>query len=199
VGSEMCIRDRDELRSALGLEADSYEVELTALNDQIADALAEACPVERAGATPPTFREEGLTETIRSVYCRKQLWLSRAPVVSVASVVVDGTTLSADDYYVDGWKLLRLVGGSPADWSGAKIVVTYTAGWATVPTPLKLAATKLARILWTEEGPGARDPGLKRERIEGVIEREWWVTPGGTPMLPVEITDLLAPYRNYSL
>ncbi len=188
-----------EIRSAVGITDGSYTAELDALNDRVGAAITRACAVVGAGATLPTLRQEVLVETFRSVVCRRQLWLSRAPVVSIASVVVDGATLDADEYEADGWRLRRLYDDAEVEWSGTKITVSYTAGWSTVPDDLKLAASKLARILWTEDGPGARDPGLKREKTDGVDEREYWVAPSSDPLLSAEIAELLAPYINYGV
>lgn len=185
----------DELRTALGLAADTYETELTALNTQIADTLADWCGLAKADGVPPTFRVEALVETFRLEEEACHLILARRPIVSVASIVEWGVTLTTNDWEKEGGLLYRLDGNDCRwEWPEAKIVVTYTAGWSTVPTKLKLAATKLARMLWAEDGPDARDPGLKRERVDGVIEREWWVSADGTDALPKEVTDLLTDF-----
>lgn len=190
----------DELRTALGLAADTYETELTALNEQIADTLADWCGLAKADGVPPTFRVETLVETFRLEEEACHLILARRPIVSVASIVEWGVTLTTNDWEKDGGLLYRLDGNDCRwEWPEAKIVVTYTAGWSTVPTDLKLAATKLARLLWGEDGPGAQAPGLKRERIDGVIEREWWVAPASDPLLSAEIAELLTPYRNFGV
>ena len=75
-----------------------------------------------------------------------------------------------------------------------KITVVYVAGYETVPADVKLAASKAVALLNTEAG---RDPNLKREDIPGLIEREWWVAPSSDPLLSNEISELLAPYRQY--
>jgi hypothetical protein len=91
--------------------------------------------------------------------------------------------------------LRRLTDDNETVWPGCKIVVTYSAGWQTVPDDLKLAAVKLAAVLWSE---GERiDPNLKRESIPGVIDREYWVAPSGDTLIPQEVLDLLAPYMNH--
>jgi len=59
------------------------------------------------------------------------LFLPELPVVSVASVVSDGTTLQASTYKVRKWGAIELRHGWwPCD---ADIVVTYTHGWDPVP------------------------------------------------------------------
>ena len=53
---------------------------------------------------------------------------------------------------------------------------------------------KLAAVLWSE---GVKvDPGLKRESIPGLIDREWWVSPGDDPLMSREIEELLRDYVN---
>lgn len=41
------------------------------------------------------------------------------------------------------------------------------------------------------------DRNLRREKIEGVIEREYWVGPTSDPAIPQEIMDLIGPYKTY--
>lgn len=188
-----------EIRAAVGVTDGSYATELADLNARVAEAITNECGVEPAGSSLPTLREESLTQTWRAVCSKSCLWLARAPVSSIASVVVDGTTLDAADYEADGWRLIRLDDDAPVVWSGTKIVVSYTAGWATVPHNLKLAAVKLARTLWSEDGPSAMDPGIKRVRTDGVEEIERWVSPATDALLPQEVRDLLRPYINYGV
>jgi hypothetical protein len=46
---------------------------------------------------------------------------------------------------------------------------------------------------------GGHDPGLKRENIPGVLEREYWVAPTDDPAFPVEVKQLLDPFVNLAL
>lgn len=198
-----------EIQAATGTTAAADTAALTALNARVAASIARECNVAAAGVTPPTLRLETLTEVFRlnqSVWGRfpkrvEHILLSRGPVVSITSVVEDGTTLPADEYEIDTAtrRLYRMDGDDERTfWASAKITVVYTAGWATVPDDMKLAAAKLARILWTEEGPNAREPGLKRHSVDGVGEREYWVAPNDEPLMSKEIAELLGPYINYA-
>ncbi len=185
-----------ELRSALpGVEVQDQA--LTALNGRIEATICKACNVARAGAVPPTLRLESVVDTYRLKSQQNVLILSRRPTVTIVSVVEDGAALAAEDYEVDAGAgmLYRLSGDARVCWPACKIVVTYSAGWETVPDDLKEAAAKMARVLWSE---GAKaDPNLKRESIPGVIDREWWVSQNDDKAMPQEVLDLLAPYMNH--
>ena len=198
-----------EIQAATATTAAADTAALTTLNARVAAAIARECNIAAAGVTPPTLRLETLTEVFRlnqAVWGQfpkrvEHILLSRGPVVSITSVVEDGVTLPTDEYEIDTAtrRLYRMDGDDERTfWASAKITVVYTAGWTTVPDDLKLAAAKLARILWTEDGPNAREPGLKRHRVDGVGEREYWVAPNDEPLMSKEIAELLGPYINYA-
>jgi hypothetical protein len=79
---------------------------------------------------------------------RDELWLSQWPIVSVSSVVADGTTLTVTtDYSVLDRGLYR---ESLWDIGRRTVVVTYQAGYVSltdVPSDLKMIATRLAADL----------------------------------------------------
>lgn len=181
-----------ELRAAVGVADGKQDAKLSTLGFRTAAAIASACKVASDGAVPRTLRLETLSETFRLKSSHTEIVLSRRPGISITSVTEDETALTADDYELEkGSGILRRLDGSdnPSCWAAAKIVVVYTAGWATVPDDLKLAATKLAAAFWSE---GQKiDPALKRESIVGVIEQEWWVGPSDDPLIPQEVMDLL--------
>lgn len=186
-----------ELRAAVGISDASQDAVLTALGDRAAASIVRACAVVSVGATPPTLRQETLSETYRLKSHQNCLILSRRPVVTVSSIEVDDVALSATDYEVDASAglLYRLCGDRIDTWSCGKVVVVYSAGFDVIPDDLKLAASKLVAALWSE---GERvDSSLKRESIPGVIDREWWVGPSDDPLIPAEVMDLLSPYRNH--
>ncbi|EHK56907.1 hypothetical protein [Allomesorhizobium alhagi] len=182
-----------ELRAAVGVSDSSRDAELAIVGARVAATIARICRVATAGATPATLREEVLSETFRLDRSADCLILSRLPVSSVASVTEDGTAVDAADYEVDAspGMLLRLSGDDPACWRCGKIVVAYTAGWATVPDDLKDAAARMVRIFSAD---ATQEPGLKRENIPGLIEKEWWVAPADDPLAPADVIELLGPY-----
>lgn len=187
-----------ERRAAVGLTDNSKDAELKTLEERVAARIAHVCNVATAVTTPPTLREETLTETFRLDGLSRgphELILARLPIVSVTSVVEDGTTLVAADYEIlsAAGMLRRLSDDVPGRWETAKIVVVYKAGWATVPAGLKLAAERLMRNYWYD---GSRDPAVREIEVPGVMRRSFWVGASSDPDIPREIMDLLAPYLN---
>lgn len=181
-----------ELRAAAGVADKSMDDTLKTLGERVASAIAAACRVAKGGTTPPTLRQETLTETFRLKSPHCELVLARRPIVSITSIVEDDETLDADDYEIEASAgMLRRLDdiGCPTTWSyRSKITVVYAAGWATVPADLKFAAAKFVQAL-TQEGD--RDPLLKSESIDGVGSFEWWVDPTRSSVVPADVMDIL--------
>jgi hypothetical protein len=182
-----------ELRSAAGVTDKSKDSDLLILGRRIAGAITAACNIARAGATPPTLRQETLSQQFRiddesgELEC---LILARRPVVSIAAVTEDGIVLGENDYELDATAgfLYRLRGDLRDDWVFSKCVIVYQAGYAVVPEDLKLAAAKFVQA---ELSQGGRDPLLKSVSIEGVSTREYWVDPNKDSVIPGEVLDIL--------
>lgn len=183
----------EELREAVGVSGADEDAALARLGARVAAGIVSACRVRPGGATPATLRSEALTEVFRLGCSTSKLALSRFPVSAIASITEDGTILDAASYELNpaSGEVARLSGDEPICWAARKVTVVYTAGWATVPETLALAAQKVAAMLWAEDG---RDPNLKRERVEGATELEWWVPPASDPFLSQEIVELLGDY-----
>ena len=184
-----------EIRAATGVPS-GQDAALEALERRVAAAITSRCNVVAGGARAPTLRLETLSCQYRLDCPVERLLLRRRPVTGIASIVECGVTLTAADYEVDAstGSVSRLCGDYPAWWMPGKIVVEFDAGWGIVPENLRSAAMKLAAVMWSE---AARvDPGLKRENIPGLIDREWWVGPSDDPLMSREIEELLADYIN---
>lgn len=179
-----------ELRTAAGASDNSQDASLALLGGYVSSSIAKACNVAVDGVTPPTLRLETATDTFRLVGSQRELILSRRPVVSITSVTENGTLLTAADYEVDAdaGLLYRLSSSVRIYWPGVTIVIVYPAGYATVPDDLKYAAIKFVQA---ELQQGGRDPLLKRRKIEGVSEYEWWVDPTKDSIIPAEVMDIL--------
>jgi hypothetical protein len=179
-----------ELRDAVG--ASLTDPQLTTLGNRVAAAIARACGVTEGGAVPVTLRLETLTETFRARHlCRRHLMLSRRPVVAISLVTEDVTIVVAGDYELDAPSglLHRLSSRKLTEWPAvSKIVVVYSAGYDTVPDDLKDIAARLAATWAINRG---RDLTLKRERVDGVAEQEFWVDPDADSVLPDDITAAL--------
>jgi hypothetical protein len=197
--SDLSLLSLAELRAAAGVTDASQDAALTALGARVAAAITAECRVAAGGVVPPTLRHETLTETFRLRSSVESLILSRRPVTAITSVTEgDDDPLTVADYEFDAASglLYRLDGDDARTcWSSCnKVVAVYTAGWATVPEDLKLAASKLVTVFWLET---ARDPNLRRVSVAGISEREYWVAPSSDPAMPAEVIDLLRPYMNH--
>ncbi|MCK1670305.1 hypothetical protein [Bradyrhizobium sp. 150] len=190
-----------ELRAAAGLTVGdtSQDATLIPLGSYVSAAITSACKVVRAGAIPPTLRLETVTETFLFRNLQKSLVLARRPVVEIISVTETDSLLSTDDYQTDkaagiiyrtNGTGMYLEGVGPWSWwATGSTVVIYSAGYDEVPADLKYAAIK---FIQAELAQGTRDPLLKRLRIDGISEREWWVNPERTSVVPGEVIDILA-------
>ncbi len=106
------------------------------------------------------------------------LWLRRFPVTAVTSVTEDGTALAVDDDYIfnASGRILRVSGGQRYPWvdKPAAIVITYDAGYTTIPANIRWVATRLAaRILQAGRAYSGLDDaaiGLKSIKLEGSDE-----------------------------
>lgn len=193
-----------QLRAAIGISDSSQDATLAVLGARASAAISKACRVVQGGVTPPTLRKETIIETFRrtsywargswpfadSEAQRQNIILSRFPVVSVASVVVDGTTLDASEYELrpsDG-VIVRLSGGQPTAWLNWKIVVTYDAGFETVPEDLALIASQMVQILWYQNN---RDPNKKSEAVTGIGSHEWFGNPHAGDLVPPSLMGAL--------
>lgn len=165
-----------ELRAAAGVSDGSKDAILTPLGNYISAVITKACKVAKAGEIPPTLRLETVTETFRLAAEQRNLVLARRPVVEIASLSQSETTIDASGYMLEAAAgiLYKLSGAATANWPVGALVIEYSAGWEAVPDDLKYAAIKFVQAELTA---GSRDPYLKRLRIDGVSEREWWVEP----------------------
>jgi hypothetical protein len=166
--------------------------------DYLGRPLALETVVETFRPPGGTYRGNGSLDHPRDA---EVLRLSRYPVTSVSSVVIDGTELDpASDWEMDPEPaLLYRLGpfGTRAGWYGAVIAVTYAAGYALphdLPRPIGQACLLLLRHRWMT---GDRDPTIRAENVSGVIDTQYWVggMPGENAAVPPEAAALLNPYR----
>jgi len=140
-----------------------------------------------------TFAVTAYTET-HSGRNLPRVWLANRPVVAVTSVTVDGQAL--DNTTGDAWtvtpetgELLR--GGGRGDprfapwfpWGRNNIVVAYTAGFATVPADVQLAARYLVQHMSESR------KGIGPIRSETIGDYAYQLEGGGG--WPAAVTDLL--------
>lgn len=187
-----------EIKTAVGETGSSNDAALTSLGAQISDMISLACAVPSDGVNPPTLMRETIVETIRLTVPLSSVVLSRRFVFSITSVVVAGTTLTTNDYEVDksaGILHYLSSAGREVNWPTGATVVTYAAGFSTVPEPLKLAASLLVREAWAI---AQRDPAIRAESFDGLGSFQYsagsFMSQSGG--LPPGVTDILASYRH---
>lgn len=168
----------------------------------LARVVAQASAAIVAHLRTPLARET-VTEMFRDVCAWRDLPLSRRPVASITSIVVDGITLDADEWELGGeasW-LYRLSDDRRIDWTGAKITVTYAGGYilpgaagANLPADIERAC--LITIAAAVQAQG-RDPALRSESADGIGAQSWLDPRTDHGALPWQAAELLAPHRRY--
>lgn len=182
-----------EVLAAIGATASSEMIAY------VSDMISLECRIVADGVNPPTLREETIVETIRVAKSKSELILSRRFISDVASVTVDGSALAETEYELDpGSGILTRIDatGAVICWERSKVIVTYDAGFAVVPDPLKLAAI---RVIQEQLSASARDPLLRGETVEGIGRFDYWVNGGGASAsgaISGSVSAMLDPYRS---
>lgn len=191
-----------QLRVAAGLAATnaSRDAELSAIGLTVSDIISNWCNIAGDGITPVTLRQETLIETVRLTCGKSPLILSRR-FLGTVSVVEADVALAATDFSINAGAgmLTRLSSDAETYWPTSKIIVTYEAGFATVPTDLvDVAAEMVARRIGA-----SRDPMMRSERIEvpGVrtVDRSYWVDANDSVDLTPDMQSILNAYRTFAV
>lgn len=158
----------DDLAGRLRIEfTAAEELQAAELLDDVSAEIAEYCD---AMAFERTVDDDIVLEGARG----RRLILPGAPIVSVASVSVDGTALAAADYDLVVRRLYRDGG-----WGGpeAKVEVTYTHGYDTgeIPAVFRSVCLRAAARVWPNpEGFASRQlpdlqVGFNRDTLAGTL------------------------------
>lgn len=185
-----------ELRAAAGVPDTAQDAALVKQGLAVADTISGWCCIAGAGLAAPTLRQESLEQTFWPRCSFESLVLARR-FLGTVSIVENGTALDASDFIANGRAgvLTRLRNGSPCHWPSGKLVVTYQAGFADVPTDLAAVAAEMV----SRRSGTARDPMLKRERVDvaGIeqVEREYWVDAAAAVDITPDMADVLGRYK----
>jgi hypothetical protein len=121
------------------------------------------------------------------------LQLSRCPVVEIASVTVDDAPLIAEQDYILNASVGQLIridaGGRQCLWHGRTIVVSYDAGFETIPPDLEDAVIRVVTTRYRAKG---RDLSIRQESVQGIGERQFWTAANGTAS---DLGEVLDNYR----
>lgn len=183
-----------ELRASIGVADNTYDEVLGTIGARVATLISDACGVARSGQSEPTLLSETITETFRISRQRECLVPARRFAWEVVSLSIDDVAQDSTAYELEpnNGLIYRLSSDTRSCWPVGKVIAVYKAGFTTVPASLKLAASKLVADFYSA---GTRDPNLRRLKIDGVSEREWWVPPTKDPAIPQEVSDMLSPFK----
>lgn len=151
----------EEIKAELSITSSDDDTYLGALLLRTSESMEQYCG--------RTIAIETVSELFRA---GGQCWpeaigLQRFPVTEIVSVTVDGEALDdIYDYEVDAASglLYRLSSDDRVAWSGDKIVVVYSAGYAVTPGPVQQGIFELVKF---HQAARTRDPALRSENILG--------------------------------
>ena len=190
---------RAYVKGELGPTDNSTDAQIDAYIRQASDAIVGAINVDIAKATvAETFRRtrRGIICGARGSSSDSKLTLARMPVLSISSVVEDGTTLDPSEYELesaDFGLLLRLRDGFLSTWSASTIVVTYTAGYDLPNSALLQRACAL--LVAQYKSSASRDLTVRSESTDGIGSTSWFdgaVDRGG---LSPEVAGILQQFQ----
>lgn len=201
------------VKVALNITGSASDALIDALIPRVSRLIEADCRLASdAAGSIPTFGRETLRATWYPVTCGQprgvDLYLPwRLPVYSVDSVVENGTTLTVTTDYVlmsaKAGRLRRMSSDNAIEWSTAKIVVTFKAGFS-LTTSLATDIDPSIEAAAIEQVKGmfygsSRDPAIRSENVPDVAAISYSV-PGGDVMganvlLPA-VRSMLNEWRN---
>jgi hypothetical protein len=154
------------------------------------------------------FGTETVTETFDAFLWGSAVLLGRSPVTDIAEVRDGSEVIAAANHRLDpATGLLYRIDDDdyPLCFTGARLTVTYTAGYVlpsdedgapapTLPASIERAALRLVGAYRSMHG---RDSLVKSEDIEGIGSTSWWVPGANSVLADPEAEQLLAPYRRF--
>lgn len=195
-----------QLRDAVGAVDKTQDARLRDLGRRATGAIMRACCIRGAGVTPPTLRKESLAETFRLEHRTEKLVLSRRPILSIASITENGTALDASQFEIEAEAGIvhRLdAAGGRRPWAynsghlnfraAITIALAYEAGWDIVPDELALAVSLLVKHLSDLAG---QEANVQLEISDGFGRTGYFHGPNDQKLLPTNVAELLAPFKN---
>jgi len=181
------------VKSEIRLSGTAEDDFLKVLIDQATDTIQTWCR--------RVFSRETLSEKLYPTVPARSLVLSRWPVISVASVTVNGTAVDLETVEQDaGGYLYQLdANGLRSTWPSGLIAVEYVAGYLlpgeegrTLPHDIERAMINLIKAIWYAR---TRDPMIRSDSIEGLGATTYQVGGfRGGAGLPPDVEGLLARY-----
>lgn len=162
------IVELSEAKAFLNIDTATFDAELpyyiTSASQMIVNEIGPVNPEPRLQTFPSG---QVLTLALRSF-----------PVVAVSSVTVGGSALAPTAYTVSETDGLI---ASPTGFGSGPVIVTYSAGRATIAADIRHAALLLVRHLWSTQRGGA---------VRGSSEPQ----PGSSYSMPNRVLEILSAY-----
>ena len=176
----MALLTLDEAKAQLNIRTTASDTELQMYIDSLTSVIEGYVGV---------VEEREVTETVTGQ--GPAVVLLQTPVMSVTSltpVETGGTAVDVARLYVDGPSgVVAYADHSP--FSGGPWTAVYTAGRATVPPTIKLAALLLLQHLWrTKNGPARGSAGADDYAVTEPV-------PGFGYAVPNRVLELLEPFK----
>lgn len=191
------------IKALLGIDDTSQDIYLTLVIAQASASVANYCN--------RSLVVEEVVETIWPTHDSScgivrgglaPLQLTNWPIASITSVIetITGTATTLvvnTDFMTDAKKgqLIRLNSdGYPCRWKPNKITVSYSSGFATVPSDVIDATSRLIKAAYFAR---QRDPSIKSEMVPGVLSQTFNMQTlgSGDGNLPLDVQALLDNYR----
>lgn len=193
----MAIITAAEARSLIpGLSGTGEDAALVVLASQVDAFIADYVGMPLPATGHPKTMESASYTLYREGLGGRFLWLPVTPVTAVTSIHDDtGLTYGSDslvdsgDYTLHGTEGLVLLteASTHGSWSvrvPRAIKVSFTAGFAATPAPLKRAAERLVQHWWSARYSGTRESVSRGGASARMLDAD----------MPADVQSLLAPY-----
>lgn len=196
----------DQVKLELGITDSDGDDILETYRRRASQAIVSHCDRE--------FARDSVIETRRNVFHSNCLILENgfpdpnqvAGYSTIDSIVVDGVTLTTDQYEFDARNgtIYRLMSEMRAHWFGRKITVAHTTGYicpddsdATLPEEVQGAALELIKAA---KFAAPRDPLLRSESIlSGLYDYTLFDPSKAESAWPASVVDTMDRYRNRTI
>ena len=184
--TELKLVSVDALKTELQITTADTDDYLSGVLDRTSEAVEAYCK--------RIFAVETVQETYRPSSAEWCLLLTRYPVIAISSITEDAVAVAASDYEVDNetGELFRLTSDMRDRWWALKIVVTYQAGYTSLPGPVTQAIFELVKL---GQAARTRDPSLRSENIlEGLYSYTLFGSGDYKAGMPSTVAAMLDPY-----
>lgn len=178
----------DRVKAELQITTAANDAYLDNLIAEVSDACARHC--SRTG-----WGRETVRQIERPTTPRECIILDRDLLPTIAAITEDGVALAVTDYELDGSLLYRLSSDRRVSWTASKIVLDYSAGFATLtnlPFDLERAALEWIKACYAGRG---KNPLVRSESAQDVGSVSYFDPRAGLEAMPPQTAGYLQPWR----